>query len=70
MIKVAQTVIKKGARTTGEVIDDKGLEMFLWKNIKNLVNELTIAFGLATREDVEKAEKEYQVFLRKESQES
>ena len=44
---------------------EEGLRMYLWKNVKDLANELSIAFGLTTREELEKAKKEVEKLSRK-----
>ena len=62
LIQLTKKLIKQGTpkAETEEKDFDEQVERYLWKNIKELVDELTIAFGLATREELDKAKKDFE----------
>lgn len=59
-VKFAMKLIKKGTDQS-EVAEpkfDEALERYLWKNVTTLPDELTIAFGLTSREKLDQLRKD------------
>ena len=67
LIDFAVKIIKKGTpkEEVAEPKFEEGLRRYLWENVKDLSNEILIAFNFTTREELERLEKEAREKLKK-----
>jgi len=60
LVNFTAKLIKKGTpkEEVNEPKFDEGLENYLWRHVKELPNELMVAFRMATRDELEKLEEQ------------